>query len=65
MQYGNEGVTIRTDSISFGGEDLSEATTLARNELYFTDRINDAKYKHIHSNGINSRKYISYFRWHI
>lgn len=40
MRYGNQGITIRPDFIAFGGEDLSEATTLARNELYFTDRIN-------------------------
>lgn len=40
MQYGNQGITIRPDFIAFGGEDLSEATTLARNGLQFTDRIN-------------------------
>lgn len=34
MQYGNKGITIRPDFIAFGGEDLSEATTLARNELF-------------------------------
>lgn len=57
MKYGNKGVTIRTDFIAFGGEDLSEATTLARDELYFTDRINSDVSTTYSLNGINSRKY--------
>lgn len=57
MQYGNQGITIRPDFIAFGGEDLSEATTLARNELYFTDRINSDVSTSYSLNGINSRKY--------
>lgn len=57
MQYGNKGITIRPDFIAFGGEDLSEATTLARNELYFTDRINSDVSTTYSLNGINSRKY--------
>ena len=57
MQYGNQGITIRTDFIAFGGEDLSEATTLARNELFFTDRINSDVSTTYSLNGINSRKY--------
>lgn len=56
MQYGNKGITIRTDAIAFGGEDLSEATTLARNELYFTDRNSDASTTYS-LNGITSTKY--------
>lgn len=57
MQYGNKGITIRPDFIAFGGEDLSEATTLARNELFFTDRINSDVSTTYSLNGINSRKY--------
>lgn len=57
MQYGNQGITIRPDFIAFGGEDLSEATTLARNELYFTDRINSDVSTTYSLNGITSRKY--------
>lgn len=57
MEYGNKGITIRTDFIAFGGEDLSEATTLARNELFFTDRINSDVSTTYSLNGINSRKY--------
>lgn len=57
MQYENKGVTIRPDFIAFGGEDLSEATTLARNELFFTDRINSDVSTTYSLNGINSRKY--------
>ena len=57
IQYGNEGITIRPDFIAFGGEDLSEATTLARNELFFTDRINSDVSTTYSLNGINSRKY--------
>lgn len=54
MQYGNQGITIRPDFIAFGGEDLSEATTLARNELYFTDRINSDVSTTYSLNGITS-----------
>lgn len=57
MQYGNKGITIRPDFIAFGGEDLSEVTTLARNELFFTDRINSDVNTTYSLNGINSRKY--------
>lgn len=57
MQYGNQGIIIRPDFIAFGGEDLSEATTLARNELFFTDRINSDVSTTYSLNGINSRKY--------
>lgn len=57
MQYGNQGITIRPDFITFGGENLSEATTLARNELYFTDRINSDVSTTYSLNGINSSKY--------
>lgn len=57
MQYGNKGITIRPDFIAFSGEDLSEATTLARNELFFTDRINSDVSTTYSLNGINSRKY--------
>lgn len=57
MQYGNQGITIRPDFIAFGGEDLSEATTLARNELFFTDHINSDVSTTYSLNGINSRKY--------
>lgn len=57
MQYGNQGITIRPDFIAFGGEDLSEATTLARNELYFTDRINSDVSTTYSLNGITSRQY--------
>ena len=56
MQYGNKGITIRPDAIAFGGEDLSEATTLARNELYFTARDSDASTTYS-LNGITSTKY--------
>lgn len=57
MQYGNQGITIRPDFIAFGGEDLSEATTLARNELYFTDLINSDVSTTYSINGITSGKY--------
>lgn len=57
MKYGNQGITIRTDFIAFGGEDLSEATTLARNELYFTDRINSDVSTTYSLNGITSSQY--------
>lgn len=57
MQYGNRGITIRTDFIAFGGEDLSEATTLARNELYFTDRINSDVSTTYSLNGITSSQH--------
>lgn len=57
MQYGNQGITIRTDFIAFGGEDLSEATTLARNELYFTDRINSDVSTTYSLNGITSSQH--------
>lgn len=57
MQYGNQGITIRTDFIAFGGEDLSEATTLARNELYFTDRINSDASTTYSLNGITSSQH--------
>lgn len=54
IQYGNQGITIRPDFIAFGGADLSEATTLARNELYFTDRINSDVSTTYSLNGITS-----------
>lgn len=57
MQYGNQGITIRPDFIAFGGEDLSEATTLARNELYFTDRVNSDLSTTYSLNGITSSYY--------
>ena len=57
MRYGNQGITIRTDFIAFGGEDLSEATTLARNELYFTDRINSDVSTTYSLNGITSSQH--------
>ena len=57
MQYGNQGITIRTDFIAFGGEDLSEATTLARNELYFTDSINSNVSTTYSLNGITSSQH--------
>lgn len=57
MKYGNQGITIRTDFIAFGGEDLSEATTLARNELYFTDRINSDISTTYSLNGITSSQH--------
>lgn len=57
MQYGNQGITIRPDFIAFGGEGLSEATTLARNELYFTDLINSDVSTTYSLNGITSRQY--------
>lgn len=57
MQYGNQGITIRPDFIAFGGEDLSEATTLARNELYFTDRINSDASTTYSLNGITSSQH--------
>lgn len=57
MQYGNQGITISPDSIAFGGEDLSEATTLARNELYFTDRINSDVSTTYSLNGITSSQH--------
>ena len=57
MKYGNQGITIRTDFIAFGGEDLSEATTLARNELYFTDRINSDVSTTYSLNGITSSQH--------
>lgn len=57
MQYGNQGITIRPDFIAFGGEDLSEATTLAGNELYFTDRINSDVSTTYSLNGITSSQH--------
>lgn len=57
MQYGNQGITIRPDFIAFGGEDLREATTLARNELYFTDRINSDVSTTYSLNGITSSQH--------
>lgn len=57
MKYGNQGITIRTDFIAFSGEDLSEATTLARNELYFTDRINSDISTTYSLNGITSSQH--------
>lgn len=57
MKYGNQGITIRTDFIAFGGEDLSEATTLANNELYFTDRINSDASTTYSLNGITSSQH--------
>lgn len=57
MQRGNQSITIRPDFITFGGEYLSEVTTLARNELYFTDSINSDVSTTYSLNGINSRKY--------
>lgn len=57
MQYGNQGITIRPDFIAFGGEDPSEATTLARNELYFTDRINSDVSTTYSLNGITSSQH--------
>lgn len=57
MKYGNQGITIRPDFIAFGGEDLTEATTLARNELYFTDRINSDVSTTYSLNGITSSQH--------
>lgn len=57
MQYGNQGIIIRPDFIAFGGEDLSEATTLARNELRFTDRINSDASTTYSLNGITSSQH--------
>lgn len=57
MQYGNQGIIIRPDFIAFGGEDLSEATTLARNELYFTDCINIDVSTTYSLNGITSSQH--------
>lgn len=57
MQYGNQGITIRPDFIAFGGEDLSEATTLARNKLYFTDRKNSDVSTTYSLNGITSSQH--------
>ena len=57
MQYGDNGIVIRPDFIAFGGKDLSEATTLANNELYFTDRINSDVSTIYSLNGITSTKY--------
>lgn len=57
IQYGNQSITIRPDFIAFGGEDLSEATTLARNELYFTDRINSDVSTTYSLNGITSSQH--------
>lgn len=57
MQYGNQDITIRPDFIAFGGEDLSEATTLARNELYFTDSINSDVSTTYSLNGITSSQH--------
>lgn len=57
MQYGNQCITIRPDFIAFGGEDLSEATTLARNGLYFTDRINSGVSTTYSLNGITSSQH--------
>lgn len=57
IQYRNQGITIRPDFIAFGGEDLSEATTLARNGLYFTDRINGDVSTTYSLNGITSSQH--------
>lgn len=57
MRYGNQDITIRPDFIAFGGEDLIEATTLARNELYFTDRINSDVSTTYSLNGITSSQH--------
>lgn len=57
MQYGNQGIIIRTDFIAFGGEDLSETTTLARNGLCFTDRINGDVSTTYSLNGITSSQH--------
>lgn len=57
MQYGNQGITIKPDFIAFGGEDLREATTLARNELYFTDRKNSDVSTTYSLNGITSSQH--------
>lgn len=57
MQYGNQVITIRPDFIVFGGEDLSETTTLARNKLYFTDRINSGVSTTYSLNGITSSQH--------
>lgn len=57
MQYGNQGVTISSSFIAFGGEGISEATTLANNELYFTDFINSGVRTTYSLNGITSRQH--------
>lgn len=57
MQYGNQSITIRPDFIAFGGEGLSEATTLASNELYFTDLINSGVRTTYSLNGITSSQH--------
>lgn len=57
MQYGNQGITIRPDFIAFGVEDLRKATTLASNELYFTDRINSDVSTTYSLNGITSSQH--------
>ena len=56
---GNQGITIRPDFIAFafGEEDLSKATTLARNELYFTDSINSDVSTTYSLNGITSSQH--------
>lgn len=56
MQYGNQAITIRPDFIAFGGEDLSKTTTITRNGLYFTDRINGDVSTTYSFNGITSRE---------
>lgn len=57
MQYGNQGITIRPDFIAFDAEGLSEATTLANNELYFTDLINSDVSTTYSLNGITSTQH--------
>lgn len=57
MQYGDQSIIIRPDFIAFGGEDLSEATTLARNKLQFTDRINSDASTTYSLNGITSSQH--------
>lgn len=57
MQYGDQVITIRPDIIAFGGGDLSETTTLARNGLYFTDRINGYVSTTYSFNGITSSQH--------
>lgn len=57
MQYGNQGITIRTDFIAFSGEDFSETTILERNKLYFIDRINSGVSTTYSLNGITSSQH--------
>lgn len=58
IQYGDQGIIIRPDFIAFSGEDLSETTTtLARNGLCFTDRINSDASTTYSLNGITSSQH--------